>query len=347
MKVFAIIGIILVMGGILFPLFTYFRAEYKENNKLNKGKKGNSNKDNSNNTSQDDKSEKVLMRANTPKNYTFGYTQEVLDFDNIVPCNKDAALLKINDYEFLGYLEVQGVPFNLLSNEERLSLEGNYGDLLNGVDYEFQMYIQSRSLKLDNYVDRYKLKIDELKKKVTSLEEKLITVSDPNELKRINIELQKKNRQLDYGYDLLDDFKLKNVDSELLERRYYIILKYTHDTSEFGDLTDREILEFAYNDLANKANLFIDSLVRNKLECHFLNGVQIAELLYNSFNKEDASSLKIENAIKAKYNHLCTTSKPIFLKEIEKEIDKTEEEQKILEKNIQDNFEILTKKVVE
>lgn len=334
MKIFVIIIIFLIIGGILFPLLTYFRTERKENNKVSKGKR-------SSNVTNTKEPEKILKRATNSKDCTYGYTQDLLDFDCIVPCNKKAALLKINSMEYLGFLEVQGVPFNLLSDEERFSLEKNYGDLLNGIDYEFQLYIQSRSLKLDNYVERYKEKIETLKKKVTSLEEKITLCIDQNEIAKLNIELKKNNNQLEYGNKLLDDFKIKNVDSELLERRYYIILKYVHDDSEFENLSDNEILEFAYNDLGNRANLFIDTLVRNNLTCTFLNGMKIAELQYNASNKEDASSLKIENAIKAKYNHFCTTSDPIFLKEIDSEINNIKEQQHDIEKKIKENYNTL------
>ena len=331
MKVFIIMLILLILGGILFPLFTYYREIKKEKQKVNKSNK---------NIKGTNFKPKVIS-----PNTNFRYTQDLLEFENIVPCNKHVALLKVNNYEYLAYLEVQGVPFNLLSDGEKFSLEKNYGDLLNGVDHEFQIYIQSRSLNLDNYVDKYKEKIEELKKKVIKLEEKLTLVDDSEEIEKINIDIRKKSNQLEYGYKLLEDFKIKNLDSKLLERRYYIIIKYVHDSTEYADLADNEILELAYNDLVNKANLFIDTLVRNKLACSLLNGVQLAELLYNSNNKDDANSLKIENAIRSKYNHLCSTAEPLFLKEINSELNKLEEEQKQIEKNIQNQVDLNKRQV--
>lgn len=333
MKILIIGLVLLIIGGILFPLFTYLRAVKKEGDKVSKRKK------NSSNASDDDLEDIDVEGADY-----VGTTQELLDFEEIEICNDKMALLRINEYEYVAYLEVKGVAYNLLSEEERYSLEENYGNLLNGVDFEFQQYIQSRSLNLDIYVDRYREKVEKLKFRVDNLEKKLINAKTLQDKNTLSIQLNKANNQLEYGLKLLEDFEIKNIDSRLLERKYYIVLKYFFDSDDFDyELSHKEIVEEAFNDLSTKASIFIDTLNRNNLECNFLNGIQIGELLYNAYNKEDANILKLENLIKAQYNHLATSSRSVYEKSINNELKALEEEQKKLEKKIIEDEEIINK----
>lgn len=324
MKVILIGGILLILGGILFPLFTYFKEVKKDKEIVSKNTKKKKSKDN-NETNIGDK---------VDKNVNLKDSKDLLDFEEILICNEDEAILKVCENEYVAYLEVSGVSYNLLSIEEKLSLEESYGILLNGVDFEFQQYIQSRSLKLDSYVDMYQARIDTIEDTLAKMKQKAETLTIENDIKAININIEKLSEQLSYAYKLLNYFRSEYIDSSLLERKYYIILKYFHDSSEYNDLSDFEILKSAYSNLYNKASIFIDSFQRMNINCKFLNGFEMAELLYSSYNKEESNILKLSNAIKSKYNHLCTTAKPVFAKEILEEKRRLEEEQKQLEESI-------------
>lgn len=320
-----IIGVVvlLILGGIGIPLFSYFKEIREEKSKLNSKKKTISNTNTENE-----------IPIDVDKDIKIGNSQDLLEFESIEICNEDQALVKVNDTEYLAYIEVGGVSFNLLSDEEKLTLEENYGNLLNGIDYEFQNFIQSRSLNLDNYISTYRARVESIKTALINVEDKLDITQDAEEKHQLEIKSEKLHNQYEYGMNLLEDFYDKNVDSTLLERRFFIILKYYHDPEGFDELSDHEVLECAYNDLIIKANLFIDVLERNNMSCKFLNGLEIAELLYNSFNKDDASSLKIDSAVKARYNHLCTTSQSIENKRINLEKQKAKEEQEKIQKEI-------------
>lgn len=338
LKLIISIVAILIVGGIIIPLFSYFRGVQKENNKVSKKNSGNKQR------AKDDNSQ---INIETEKNVNVNNTDMLFDFEGIEVCNEEHALLKVTDNEYVAYLEVGGVSFNLLSEEEKIILEENYGKLLNGIDYEFQNFIQSRNLNLDNFINKYTEKVSALKDKLNKIEDKLDIEKDEKKKEELQIEFNKANNQYNYGLDLLDDFRNKYIESQLLERRFYIILKYYHDFGEYdNELSEQEVLECAYNDLMIKANLFIDTFTRNNMSCKVLNGVEIAEVLYNSYNKDDSSSLRIDSAIRSRFNHLCTTSKPIYLKKLEIEKKKVQEEQKALEDEILDLHQILNEKEV-
>lgn len=330
MRVILVIGSILFLGGILFPLFKYFR-EIKKDNKVNtKPKKNNS------------VSSKREVEIEVDKDVIVNDSRDLLEFEEIIICNEDEAILKINDTEYVAYLEVSGVSYNLLSYEEKLSLEEAYGTLLNGIDFEFQNYIQSRSLNLDSYINKYSARISYLEEKLQKIKQKLETSENEKERESYRIDRDKLQNQLNYAYKLLNDFKRKYIESNLLERKYYIVLKYFHDTTEFKDLSDIELLKTVYSNLYNKASIFIDTFQRMNMDCKMLDGVGIAELLYSSFNKDESSILKLESLIKSKYNHLCVTSTPVYIKDILKEKANLEKEQKELEISIKEKVEKLS-----
>lgn len=319
-----VIGIIfiLVVGGAFVPLFSYIRETKNENNKASKMKKGNQANGNYN--------------IDVDKHVEIESSEELLEFDNIEICNEDQAMVKVTDNEYIAYLEVGGVSFNLLSEEEKLQLENNFGNLLNGIDFDFQIFVQARTLALDRYVNRYKEKVEKIADKLRVLEDKLDRVTDEDEKEKITKEYLKVSNQLEYGENLLNDFINNNIYSNLLERKFFIVLKYFHNPEEYNDLSEREVLECAYNDLINKANSFQDILIRNNMSCKFLNGLEIAELMHNSFNKDDSEAFQISKAIKARYNHLVTTAKPIEIKEMELEKKRVKEEQEQLRKDIKE-----------
>lgn len=336
MKVILVIGLILILGGILFPLFKYFREVKKENNKVSNTKV--KNKDNGKNKKEHNINDDIDKDTNVKD------SRDLLEFEEILICNEDEAILKINEKEYVAYLEVGGVSYNLLSYEEKISLEEAYGTLLNGIDFEFQNYIQSRSLNLDNYINKYSARIDYLVENLQKIKQKIDSSENENEKERYKIDYDKLQNQLNYAYKLLNDFKSKYIDSNLLERKYYIVVKYFHDDTEYQDLSELELLNTVYSNLYNKASIFIDTFQRINMSCRFLDGLSIAELLYSSFNKDEASILKLESLIKSKYNHLCVTSTPIESKKLINEKMIIEKEQKKLEESIKEKVDKLNAK---
>lgn len=285
--------IFIIIGGVFYPLLMILNDTRKQKNKHKiQGKN-------------------IKKSAEGPEiqgEKKLDVSQDILEFDNIEVCNDDCALVRVNDNEYLGYLEVKGTPFNLLSYKERINLEESFGDLLNGISYNIQFYVPSRSLNLDTFSLRYEQKVKELGKKVEELE-KSLSNSNEKDYDYIYSNLMKANNQYEYAVKLLNYFIERNIDTKLLERRYYIVLNFIFDSSKYeNELSKEEILQVAFNDIVNRADVIRNTLEKMKLSSKFLNGMEVAELLYSSYNKEDADNLRLSNVVAARYNHLYTTS---------------------------------------
>lgn len=286
--------IFIVIGGVFCPLFMMLNDARKQKNKHKIQEK--------------DTKKSIATGPEVQGDKKLEVSQDILEFDNIEICNEDCALVKVSDSEFLGYLEVKGTPFNLLSYKERINLEESFGDLLNGVSYNLQLYVQSRNLNLDDFSLRYEKKVKGLGKRVEELE-KLLANADEEDYNYIYSDLIKANNQYEYAIKLLNYFIERNIDTKLLERRYYIVLNFIFDSSKYeNELSKEEVLQVAFNDIVNRAEVIRSTLERMKLSSKFLNGMEVAELLYSSYNKEDADILRLSNVVAARYNHLYTTS---------------------------------------
>ena len=243
-------------------------------------------------------------------------SQDILEFEEIIVCNEETALLKYDENTFLGYIDVKGINFNLMSIDERIMLEESFGELLNGIDFSVQFYTQSRRIDLDDYINNYQDRIEQIKLQKKAMEER---GSSQEEIDRIT-------NQIEYGEKLLTYYTQRTINSDLKERRYYIVIKYVHSADSFEHkLDDYEILTSAYSDIQNKAALIIDSLLRNNLRSKLLSATEIGEMLYTAYNRCDSSKLKFKNAVESGFNHLFSTSKPVELKKLELEIIKSEE----------------------
>lgn len=285
--------IFIIIGGVFYPLFMILNDTRKQKNK---------------HKIQGTNIKKSAEGPEIQGEKKLDVSQDILEFDNIEVCNEDCALVRVNDNEYLGYLEVKGTPFNLLSYRERINLEESFGNLLNGISYNIQFYVPSRSLNLDTFSLRYEQKVKELGKKVEELEKSLSNANE-KDYDYIYSNLMKANNQYEYAVKLLNYFIERNIDTKLLERRYYIVLNFIFDSSKYeNELSKEEILQVAFNDIVNRADVIRNTLEKMKLSSKFLNGMEVAELLYSSYNKEDADNLRLSNVVAARYNHLYTTS---------------------------------------
>lgn len=320
---------IMVFFAIIFGLAVVFT----DGKILKKGTKDNSKK---NSNKQPENTSKLKKKSPKVGEVKIGYTQDFLNFDDIEIFSKDnpmGLIVKGNKSEFVGIVEVSGINYNLLSVEERLNLEESFGKLLNGIDYAIQIYVQSRKLDIDKYEHKYDTRLDEIKQNIDSQSIRLKFLKENNEDKEKLVDLEGKINKLigqyEYGIEVKEYMMARSKQKNILDRKYYIVLSYKHNSSIFEEkLTYEEILSNAFSDVANKANSLINALTRSKLGGKILNGLELAEVLYSAYNKQESSVYKISNALRSQFNHLYTTATPVELKKIARQIEEIEKAEK-------------------
>lgn len=267
-------------------------------------------------------------------------SRDFLDFDDIKvfsASNPIGLIVKKGKKEFVGVLEVHGVNYNLLSIEEREILEEKFAELLNGRDYSIQIFVQSRNVDIESYEYKYNSRLEEIKKLLIRVRDKIELAQESNEpvekIAELNKSLIRITRQYDYGLGIRDWILQRCKEKSMIERKYYIVLSHKHNRASFKEeLTYEEILNNAFFDISNKASSIKSALLKGNVESDILTGFQLADLLYRSYNKADSKHYKLNRALKSRFSHLYTTSKPVDLKRLErksKEIDNELEELKV------------------
>lgn len=260
------------------------------------------------------------------------FTQKYLPFKDIktIGSINDKALIIKNNNQYVGVLEVFGINYNLLSIDERLVLEEIFQMMLNGLDYPIQIFIQSRSMDIENYEKIYTDRLEEINQELKKEESKLnfsLNKGDIEETSIIKRNMERVKRQIAYGENVLEFIKAISYNADILDKKYFIATSYYYDRSLFNqEQTEEEKFETAFNTINNRLESILQSLKGANLEGKFLNGIEVAELLYTSFNKDDSDKYRIGNAFESDFSNLIVTSKPVELKMFENEKQKLEEE---------------------
>ncbi|MFR3912630.1 MAG: hypothetical protein ACLTYB_16065, partial [Clostridium paraputrificum] len=184
----------------------------------------------SNKDKKSDGKPKVKDEGNKKRNKEKTVTldsKDILDFDSIIQVSKEHALIKINNSKYVGIIQVKGVPYNLLSLDERIRLEEKFQSLLNGINYKFQICVFSRNLELDTYRSRYESFLNKKELDMKKLKERIEYSNNEEEIKLLSELYQKKRNQVEiYGKTWLNYFDVSTTNAHLLEENYYIVLQH-------------------------------------------------------------------------------------------------------------------------
>ena len=266
-------------------------------------------------------------------------SRDFLDFDEVMSFsvqNPMGLVILKGRKEFVGYVEVRGVNYNLLSIAEREILEESFGKLLNGIDYANQIYLQTRKIDIESYIYRYTSRVNELKTSIDRMKSRLeFLYESSKEDDSILLEQRDLNRliaQYNYGVEINKWIIERCSQKSMLEKKYYIVISHKHNTTAFEEeLTEKELIHNAFFDISNKGRAIISALEGAELGGKILTGFEACDLLYRSYNKSESENYKLERAIKSRFSHLYTTSEPVELKRLKRQAKEIDEEIKELE----------------
>lgn len=296
-------------------------------------------------------STKKQSNKTVPQSVKGKVSQDHLPFNSIKSSGgpgSPALIVKDAD-TYVGGIEVYGVNYNLLSASEKLVLEEVFQKTLNGLDYPIQIYVQSRRINLDSYNIIYNNRIDELienlkkeQNRFTRLTERQAELS---ELEEVKDNVERIGRQIEYGESVIKFINSFASNDAILDKKYFIVTPYYYDASQFDQKqTDEEKYQTALNTILNRLESIMISLNGANMEGKILDGVELAELLYTSYNKPDADKYKLNNAVKSGFANHFVTSRPVEYKFMEHKKKKIEKEYKKriedIENGIYSDFDI-------
>lgn len=272
--------------------------------------------------------QKESLKAKLPKEDV----KKFMEFDDI----EDDMIVQDNGNRFVMILKCTGINYDLMSEPEMLAVEEGFGNFLNTLKYPIQLYVQARSLNLEEGIDVYRKRLQNLKgdydKYTNSVSQAKRNPRVTEEQKaQMDFEIKKKRILLDYGADIVNYIEKMSMNRNILQRKYYVVVSY--HTSELGLATSfskEEARDVAYSELYTRCRSVQAALVPCGIESTILKSEDLAELLYIAYNKDEADTYNLRKAIENGYYRLYSTSEDVQEKK-KKALDKEIQEKAIAE----------------
>ena len=246
--------------------------------------------------------------------------QSIMDFMEFEKI-EDNMIIQKKGRRYLMVVECQGINYDLMSQPEKIAVEEGFQQFLNTLRHPIQIYIQTRTINLENSINTYKTKIKEVE---DSYNQNLFRYNQMREagiysqedIEKSFYELTKQRNLLEYGRDLVANTEKMSLNRSILNKNYYIIIPYFSEDAGEGQYDYEEIKNMAFSELYTKAQSIISTLKSSSINGKILTSQELVELLYVAYNRDDSEIFGIEKAAEAGYDELYSTAPDVFEKKI-------------------------------
>lgn len=275
--------------------------------------------------------EVINSKSNKPKEKDNGYTKQsifdFMEFDDII----DNMIEQKNGRRYVMVVECQGVNYDLMSEMEKVSVEEGFQQFLNTLRHPIQIYIQTRTVNLESSIETYKDKVKEIEDKYKNTEYELKKMIEAgyyseDQIKRMELEITKQKNLLDYGRDIIRNTEKMSKNKNVLNKKYYVVIAYSADELGKNDYDKDELRGMAFSELYTKSQSLIRTLSACSVTGRILNSLELAELLYMAYNRDEAETYNLEKEIRAGLMEMYSSSQDVFDKKL-----------RLLDKQIQDS----------
>ena len=218
-------------------------------------------------------------------------------------------------------IQCQGVNYDLMSSMEQTAVEEGFLQFLNSIRYPIQIYVQTRTVNLENSISNYKRRIDEVESLLRRREaeyesNKQSGLFDKDELKAQFYELTKIRNLYEYGRDIIYNTQQMSLNKNILNRQYYIITSYYPSDLGNTNFDKDELQSIAFAELYTRCQSMIASLSSSGVVGKILDSDSLVELLYMAYNRDEAEVFGLDKAIMAGYDELYSTAPEVIDKKI-------------------------------
>lgn len=244
---------------------------------------------------------------------------DFMEFEEIV----DNMIVRKNGTQYIMVLQCNGVNYDLMSEQEKISVEEGFVQFLNTLRFPIQLYIQSRTLNLRDIIEEYKARVDNLTLEIDRLDARIAQAkAQGNRALREKLEFEKKRKIniLEYGISITDYVEKLSSNKNVLQQRTYVVVSYY--SAEIGGGLDKfskeEIYNMCFSELYTRCQNIASALATSQITSSILDSEELAELLYIAYNRDEAELLQLSKALDSQYDALYSTGKDVLKKKQEK-----------------------------
>ena len=240
-----------------------------------------------------------------------------MEFDKI----EDNMIIQKQGKRYLMVVECQGVNYDLMSRVEKVAVEEGFQQFLNTLRHPIQIYIQTRTVNLENTIGLYKDRVKEVEDKYRNMTYQYNKMKESESYSKEDIdkyyfELVKQRNLLEYGKDIIKDTEKMSLNKNVLNKKYYIIIPYFSEEASDEKYAREEVNSMAFSELYGKAQAIIRTLSSCSVSGKILTSKELVDLLYVAYNRDEAERFGIDKAMMAGYDELYSTSQDVFEKKV-------------------------------
>ena len=293
-------GIVFIIGGVFLFLM-------KKDDKKNINDKENNKKD-------------TVKKENTTGNVRKEDMFKFMEFDKI----QDDMIVQNNGSKYTMAIKCKGINYELMSDIEQMAVEEGFITFLNTLKYPIQLYVQAQNIDLKGAIKMYKDNISGIKNEYEEAEKDYIKVTEAFESTQLEIdEVSRKKDKIqnvyEYANDIISYVEKMSQNKSLLQRSFYVLVSYyTSEINSTEKFSKDEILNLCFTELYTRAQGIVSALATCSVEGKVLDSNELADLLYNAYNRDDRGIMSVKEAIQSGFYRLYSTSKDALQKKQEK-----------------------------
>ncbi len=261
------------------------------------------------------------------REYTKQSIFKFMEFDTV----EDNMIVQKKGMRYIMVVECQGINYDLMSEGEKVGVEEGFLQFLNTLRHPVQIYVQTRTVNLNDSLEGYRKKVEEVgfeleKKKNTYLKKLQSGQATREELNKDFFEVTKQTNLYEYGKDIIANTERMSLNKNVLSKKYYVIIPYyVEDLGPNNSFDKEEIRNIAFQELYTRAQSVIRTLAGCSVGGKILNSEELVDLLYVAYNRDEAEVFSVDRAARAGYDELYTTAPDVLdktMKALDDEIER-------------------------
>ena len=266
------------------------------------------------------------VKKSSSKTFNVGSVFDFMEFDKI----EDNMIIQKKGSRYVMVVECQGINYDLMSQAEKVGVEEGFIQFLNTLSHPVQIYTQTRKINLESSIQTYKAEVDKIEQEYNRAKIRYQNVmasprASEEQKKQALYEFTKDKNLYEYGKDIIYNTEKIRIKRKNINKKYYIVRPYFSEELGQNDFDKDEIKEMAFSELYTRAQSIIRTLSVSGVVGRVLSSVELADLLYFAYNRDEAEVYGVDKAIRAGYNELYSTAQDYMDKKmdiLDKQIEK-------------------------
>lgn len=317
-------SILTIVIIVIFVLLAILAIVYFTSNKKKNQRESNTNKTEEINDKE--KRKKI-------KNFTIDSVMNFMEFDKI----EDNMIVTKNATKYIMIVECQGINYDLMSEVEKNAVEEGFIQFLNSIRHPIQIYVQSRTVNLENSIATYRDRVKEIEENYQKQEMQYKEMRSSGkytkeQIDRAYYELTKQRNLTEYGKDIIYNTERMSLNKNVLNQRYYIVVPYYPEELGQNNFDKEEIKNMAFSELYTRCQSIIRTLSACEVNGKILTSEKLMDLLYVAYNRDEQETFGLDKALRAGYDELYSTAQDVLDKKM-KTLDNQIEQEAINKAN--------------